>query len=59
MGKFYPLSVDNFVGQLYNKIGNSFVSEHCRTSDDCVPKEQISGRIGRPIERKDVQAIRL
>ena len=24
MDKFYPLSVDNFVGQLYNKTGNSW-----------------------------------
>ena len=31
------------------------VQEHRRTSDDCVPKEQISGRIDRPIERKDGQ----
>ena len=24
MDKFYPLAVDNFVGQLYNKTGNSW-----------------------------------
>ena len=42
-------------GQTVIRIIDCDEAKHCRASDDCVPKEQISGRIGKPIERKDGQ----